>query len=340
VPITKKHYWLKAGLLIIIMVMIMVLGQCSRVLGRFEETRSMMDTYVKVVIYAEESAAPGVIDAAFARMEEVVMIASTFDSEAEAFQLNRDGYRDNPSPELVELINMSLKYSELTDGSFDITIQPLLDLWQFNPNAARQFWELDSSVQQEKINQARKLVGSDKVVVTKNRISFMTDGMEVILGGIAKGYVVDKALEVIAGMGVKSALIDAGGDIGTLGSKPNNEPWTVSLANPDDTTQSLATFNVAGRAVATSGNYERYFDPDKSVHHIMDPRTGFSASESISVTIIAEGATRADTLATSVFVMGPEDGLRLVELLDNVECFIVDANREIHLSSGLYSYLK
>ncbi|MFH1775798.1 MAG: FAD:protein FMN transferase [Chloroflexota bacterium] len=337
---TRKAYWLKAGFLIIIMVMLLVLGQCGRVLGRFEETRSMMDTYVKVVIYAEESAASGVIDAAFARMEEVVMIASTFDSEAEAFQLNQAGYRDNPSAELLELINMSLEYGELTDGSFDITIQPLLDLWQFNPDAAKQFWELDSSVQQEEINQALKLVGPDKIVLAKNRISFKVDGMEITLGGIAKGYVVDEALEVIASMGVKSALIDAGGDIGTLGSKPSNEPWTVSLVNPDDTTQSLATFNVTGRAVATSGNYERYFDPDKTVHHIMDPRTGFSASECISVTIIAEGATRADTLATGVFVMGPEDGLRLVELLDNVECFIVDANREIHLSSGLYSYLK
>jgi thiamine biosynthesis lipoprotein len=159
------------------------------------------------------------------------------------------------------------------------------------------------------------------------------------LGGIAKGYAADEALETLKNMGIKHALVNAGGDIRTLGTKPGGESWGIALVNPDDTTQSLAEFVVEGQAVTTSGNYERYFNPDKSVHHIINPKTGFSADECISVTIIAESGTRADALATGVFVLGPTDGMDLVEELDDVEALIVDISRNIFRSSGLSQYL-
>ncbi|GAI03764.1 unnamed protein product, partial [marine sediment metagenome] len=108
----------------------------------FEETRSLMGTYVRVAVYSDEETAEEAISAAFARMEEIEKIASIFDEESEAFKLNQDGYLDTPSSELLELISMSLDYSELTDGSFDITCQPLLDLWEYKPDADKQFWEL------------------------------------------------------------------------------------------------------------------------------------------------------------------------------------------------------
>ncbi len=298
-----------------------------------------MGTYVTVVVYADEEIQEEAINAAFARMDEIVKVASLFDEESETFKLNQDGYLDAPSDELSELINMSLDYSELTDGSFDVTCQPLLDLWSFKPDADKQFWELDESIQKEQINEVSKLVGFDKIVIEENRIYFKEEGMEITLSGIAKGYAVDEALNVIADMGIKYALVDAGGDIGTLGAKPDGELWTVALVNPDDTSQSLAKFVFSDESVATSGNYERYFDPEAEVGHIMDPRTGYSATDSISVTIIAESCTQADTLATGVFVMGPEDGMRLVESLDSVETFIVDSNRVIYRSSGLSDYL-
>jgi len=305
----------------------------------FEETRSMMDTYVRVVVYSDEQTAQKAITAAFDRIEEIVNIASTFDENAEAFKLNQNGYSDTPSDELLELINLSLYYSELTDGSFDITVQPLLDLWEYNPDADKQFWELDESTQKPEINKALKLVGTDQIIIKDNTISFKEEGTKITLGGIAKGYAVDEALEVLKGMGIKYALVDAGGDIGTIGSEPDNELWDIALVNPDDTSQSLATFRVSDKAVTTSGNYERYFDPEAKVGHIMDPKTGYSVTGCISVTIIADSCTQADVLATGVFVMGPEDGMRLVDSLDDVECFIVDADRIIHRSSGLSEYL-
>jgi len=335
----KKSYQIIAGLLILLVV---VLGSvtCARELPiKFEETRSLMDTYVKVVIYADEGIAEESINAAFARMEEIERIATTWDSEGEAFKLNQDGYSDAPSDELLELIRMSLDYSELTSSYFDITCQPLLDLWSYNPNSEKQFWELDEATQKAEISETSKLVGSDKIVVEENRIYFQEEGMKITLGGIAKGYAVDEALEVLRGMGIKYALVDAGGDIGTLGSKPDGELWNVALVNPDDTSQSLANFRFSDKSVATSGNYARYFDPEKKAGHILNPKTGYSANECISVTIIAENCTYADALATAVFVMGPENGMRLVESLDDVECFIVDADRVIHRSSGLPEYL-
>lgn len=335
----KKSYQVIVGLLILIIVLLGSTTCAVELPMKFEETRDLMGTYVKVVVYADEKTAEEAISAAFARMEEVVKAASIFDEESEAFKLNQDGYLDTPSDELLELINLSLYYSELTGGSFDITCQPLLDLWSYKPDADKQFWELDAATQQAAISEALKLVGSDKIVVEKNRIYFKEEGMKITLGGIAKGYAVDEALKVIKGMSIKYALVAAGGDIGTQGSKPDNELWDIALVNPDDTSQYLADFNIKDKAVSTSGNYERYFDPEKKVHHIMNPKTGYSAAGSISVTIIAENSTQADALATGVFVMGPEDGMRLVESLDKVESFIVDANRTIHQSSGLSEYL-
>jgi thiamine biosynthesis lipoprotein len=140
-------------------------------------------------------------------------------------------------------------------------------------------------------------------------------------------------------MGVKYALVDAGGDMGTINSKPDGELWNIALVNPDDTSQSLANFEFSDKSVATSGNYARYFNPEKTVHHIINPKTGYSATECISVTVIAGSPTEVDALSTSVFVMGPEVGMKLVESLDDVECLIVDADRTIHRSSGLSQYL-
>ena len=337
--VIKKFYRVIIGLLVLLIMLTMSTACTGEPPLMFEDTRSLMDTYVKIAIYSNEETAISAINAAFDRMEEIVNIATTFEEGGEAFKLNQDGYVDTPSDELSEMITIAIDYSKLTGGSFDITCQPLLDLWSHKPEADKQFWELDEDTQTARINEVSILLGSDKIVVEEDKIYFRENAMKITLGGIAKGYVVDQALEIIKDMGIKYALIDAGGDIGTLGSKPKGELWNISLANPDDTSQSLATFRIHDKSLATSGNYERYFDPEKKAGHILDPRTGYSASECISVTIIADNCMYADALATGVFVMGSEDGMALVETLDDVECLIVDADRLIHQSSGLSEYL-
>jgi thiamine biosynthesis lipoprotein len=304
-------------------------------LSKFEDTRSMMDTFVTITVYAtDEEKADAAINSAFTQMEEIERVASIFDEQSQASQLNRNGYLEAPSEDFQQLITKSLEYSRLTDGAFDITVQPLLELWEAG------LWQEPEAVQQQRINETLALVGWDKISTQDDEILFTEAGMKITLGGIAKGYAVDEALKVIKRMGIKYALVNAGGDMATLGSKPQGVPWVIALVNPDDETQSLANFNITNKAIATSGNYERYFDPERQAHHIIDPKTGYSAQECISATVIADSATQADALATAIFVMGPEAGVELIESLSNVECFIVDADRQtIHVSSGLSMYL-
>jgi thiamine biosynthesis lipoprotein len=325
--------------LVLLLFILPVLPGCAeKSLERYEDTRELMDTFVQVVVYAEEPVGQEAVDAAFTRMEEVEQVATTWDSSGEAYRLNQTGYLENASDDLLALLGLSIEYCELTGGVFDITVQPLLDLWEFNPEAEKQFWELDEATQLSAINEAMALVGCDGITIEGSSVR-IEDGMEITLGGIAKGYAADEALETLTGMGIEHALINAGGDIRTLGSKPGNEPWAIGMVNPDDTTESLATFNVAGKSVTTSGNYERYFNPDKTIHHIMDPRTGYSAGDCISVSIITTNGAMADALATAVFVLGPEQGMDLVESLDDVETLIIDKDRNIYRSSGLSAYL-
>ena len=266
-------------------------------------------------------------------MEQIEKEASIFDEDSEAFKLNQDGYLERPSADLWELITMSLQYNQITDGCFDVTVQPLLELWEGG------LWKESEEVQRSKINETLGLVGTNKIDMEGNKVWFKVEGVRITLGGIAKGYATYEALQVIRGMSIKHALVNAGGDIAALGSKPKDEPWTIALVNPDNTTQSLANFSISDKAVATSGNYTRYFDLDRKSHHIINPKTGYSANECISVTIIAENGTQADALATGVYVMGPEEGMKLVESLNGVECLIVDADRIIRHSSGLSAYL-
>ncbi len=324
---------------LVLCIILLVPASCTgEQLERFEETRSLMDTFVTVVIYASPDTGQGSIDAAFTRMEEIETIATTWDSKGEAYRLNETGYLADPSEELHELIELSLEYNGITDGCFDITVQPLLDLWEYDPDSEKQFWEMDESDQLSAIDTAMNLVGSDRIILDGNSIG-LKEGSSITLGGIAKGYAADEALAVLENLGINHALVNAGGDIRTLGTKPGGKGWEIALVNPDDTTQSLAGFVVDSMAVTTSGNYERYFNPDKSAHHIINPKTGFSADECISVTIIAESGTQADAMATGVFVLGPDDGMNLVEKLDDVEALIVDTSRNIHQSSGLSQYM-
>jgi len=330
----KQRYRIIASVLILLIAALGATSCLSKPLLKFEETRSMMDTFITITVYsADEKTAEEAIGAAFVRMEEIERIASIFDEQSEASQLNRDGYLEAPSDDLLKLVTISVDYSHITDGYFDITVQPLLDLW------AGGLWQESAEIQQSRIDETLELIGWDKINIADNGVYFESEGMKITLGGIAKGYAVDEALDTLKDIGIKHALVNAGGDMATLGSKPEGEPWVIALVNPDDTSQSLATFSFSDKAITTSGNYERYFDPEKTVHHIINPKTGYSAQECISVTIIAENATQADALATGVFVMGPDNGIKLVELLDNVECLIVDANRMIHRSSGLAEYL-
>lgn len=332
----KKVLELAILVLIVIFILssVFILSGCTSKLQRFEDTREKMGTFVNIIIYSAEADAAKILDDAFLKIDELNKIASNYDKESSVSILNQNGIIENAPKELIEIISLSKEYNKKTMGAFDITVDPLLKLW------SEGLWEESKEVQQQKISETLELVDSDKIIIDGSTIKFAVPGMSVTLGGVAKGYIVDKVIELIKSYGVKNALVNAGGDIATLGSKPDGELWSVSLENPDNTSEKIVEFAFANKAIATSGNYYRYFDPTKEAHHIIDPRTGYSAdSGCISSTIIADNATIADILATAVFVLGPQDGLKVVEGLDNVEAFIIDEEKNFHKSSGIDKYI-
>lgn len=333
----KKSFKIALVFLLLFLSGSMAAGCTTETPKLYEETRTMMDTFIRIAVIAKEEIAQKAINAAFTRFQEIEQIATSWDSDGEAYQLNETGYLENPSSELVEMLELSIECNELTDGYFDITVQPLLDIWKFVPDAEQQFWELDRETQQARIDEVMGLVGSDRIIIEDGSVRLL-EGSEITLGGIAKGYAADKAIEIISGMGIKHALVDAGGDMKTLGLNPDGQRWNVAMVNPEDTTQFLADFYVTGMAVTTSGNYVRYFSPDKTANHILNPKTGFSTVGCVSVTVITETGAISDALSTAIMAMGLEKGMALVESLDDVEALIVDSDFTIHESSGLSNY--
>lgn len=327
--------WQISGVIcaLIIITCSLVGGACSQTaLSAFSETRALMDTFITVTVYApDKDSAEAAFDAAFERMSQIEQAASIYLEAAEAYQLNARGFIEGASDDLKNLVEQSVEYGELTGGYFDITVQPVLELWESG------LWKETLQVQQERVSEAMELVGYDKIVLNGDSISLQPE-MKITLGGIAKGYAAGEALRVLENLGIKHAVVNAGGDSATLGKKPDGSGWLASLKNPDDSTQWIAAFSLEGDSIATSGNYERYFSPDKQVSHLLNPLTGFSESNCISVTIITPRAELADALATAVFVMGPAEGLSFVNSLDGVECMIIDNDRQIHRSSGLNKY--
>ena len=324
------------GSLAIVASVLGLAGCANRRLSRYESSRQVMGTFSTISVYADsEESGKEAIDSTFARISEIESKASIYDTSAEAYRLNQDGYLENPSPDLLNLLKSSKDCYYLTNGSFDITIQPLLDLWENDS-----LWQQDEWTQQQEVDKALKLVGMDKVDIKDYGIYFNRDGMKITLGGIAKGYAASEALKTLEDLGIKNALVDIGGDMSALGAKADGKLWHVALVNPDNTSQHLAAFDFADKSVVTSGNYQRYFTPDKEVHHIIDPVTGFSANNGcISATIITADGTLADALATAVCIMGPESGTELVESIDGVECLLVDNEGTIRKSSGISDYM-
>lgn len=285
-----------------------------------------MDTWVSITVFdSEEGHAQAAMDAAFSRMATVVAIASSFDPSAEVACLNTAGRLNSPSPELIDIIEQALNIFDISRGAFDITIEPLLDLWQYDPVAETQFWDLPSDAQEQAIASTMSVIGADLLVLKydPNVGIELVPGMKITLGGIAKGYVVDQGLQILKEQGIQHALIDAGGDIAVAGGKPSGEPWEIALRDPNDEGNVLTQFELIDGAIATSGNYLRYFDPAAQVGHIIDPRTGYSAHRASSATVIALTCTEADALATAVFVLGPADGIKMIDQLASVEAMVL-----------------
>lgn len=314
------------------MICALVLSGCGGGLKEFSDKRMLMGTVFEIKIFArDESSAGKSISEAFDEISRLEKIFSVFIPDSEVSKLNGSGI-DAVSSEMLELMKISKYYSEISAGAFDITVLPLIELWKNSKKEGK----MPSTAAIEK---AKKLVCSKKILIDgKNkRITFAEKGMKVDFGGIAKGYAVDRAYELLKKNGVEAGMVNAGGNMRVWGDRV----WNVALQNPRDKTEYVTVLRLKNESVATSGDYERYFFLDKKrVSHIINPLSGYSADKSISATIITKNATDADALSTAVFVLGPEKGIGLIEKIKNAECLVIDNKRKIHKSFEFDKYEK
>lgn len=283
---------------------------CQQQQPIFKETRMMMGTFVEVTSAHKEAA--GI---AFSEIQRIESLLSKYVPESEISRLNNQG-SITASPETRQILQKAQEFYKFSNGAFDVTIGPLLDLWGFSDKKYRRPQDAEIAKALESVGSRHILIGDDTVELNKT-------GMKIDLGAIAKGYAVDMAVKRLKSRGIDSALINAGGDIFCLGNK-GGSPWRIAIKHPAKT-GFVKYLNLQNKAVATSGGYEQYFNSNgKALTHIIDPRRGLPVeNKTVSVTVITEDCLTADAIATIAFVEG-RSGIERLKKAFNAEILLWD----------------
>ena len=294
-------------------------------------TEAIMGTRCAVELWSEDKAkGDAAISSVFDDMKRIDHLMSTWKEDTEISLVNREGSKHpvKISRELFQLLQVSVKYSELTHGAFDITYASVGYLYDFKKGVHPDQKAIDAAL--PGINWRHMILDAKKTTVY-----FTRPGMRIDLGGIAKGYSVDRGIEILQKQGITRAMVNAGGDTRIIGDR-FGKPWVVGVRDPDHEGKVFLRLPLTDTAFSTSGDYERYFDEDgKRFHHIIDPKTGDSARKCRSVTIISGNATRTDALTKSVFIMGPEEGIAFINTLPDVDAVAVAPDGRVIYSKGL-----
>jgi thiamine biosynthesis lipoprotein len=310
--------------------------------------REVMGTFARIVAAAKEaSTARKCIEAGFDEMRRIDSVMSDYKPDSELSKVNREAFA-NPvkvGPELFGILHKSVEFSQLSGGAFDITVGPLVDLW-------RKAGEANSMPDESAVADVKARVGYEKLILDANAMTvrFAVEGMRLDLGGIAKGYSVDKAVEVMQRNGAIAGMVDSGGNIRCFGKPVNKDAWLIGIQDPGsaglseiETGEVLMVLKLNDMAVATSGDYRRFVTvAGKKVSHIIDTNTGEGAGKLSSDTIIAKTAVDADALSTAVNVLGPDKGLALIESFPDTEAILIPSNAEGKYikTSGAQEYIQ
>ena len=299
--------------------------------GWLNRDEAIMGTAIRVELWSDDRArGEAAIAAVIDEMQRIDRAMSPYKPRSELSLINRDAAkRAVPiSAEMYELIERSIQFSELSAGAFDITYAGVGHLYDYRQHVR----PTDAQIEH-----ARRAVGYQKLVLdSRSRtIRFARQGVRIDLGGFAKGYAVDNAAAILARHGITNAIVSAGGDSRVLGDR-RGRPWTIAIRDPRRAGAVVAVLPLEDVAISTSGDYERFFERDGvRCHHIIDPKTGTSPASVHSVTILAADGLTTEGLSKSVFVMGAERGMRLIETQPGADAVIVDAAGALHFSSGL-----
>ena len=296
-----------------------------------KDVRLIMDTYVSIYAIGPQQTTAPAIELAFQKMEEIDRKFSSHNPGSPVYEFNQTG-KPISDPEIVSVVARALEISKKTNGAFDITIAPIIDMWGFYKDDSPQIPDA------HKLSEALQRIGYQYLQIKDGVLTKTRDDLQIDLGGIAKGYNILQASEILRKNGVVSALIDAGGDVNAIGQK-GNAPWKVGIRNTraPGLMGYLAASDVA---ILGSGDYERFFIRDgKRYHHIINPKTGYPADELSGITIIYEDPMLADAWATTAFVLGPEKGLEAIENIAGMEAIMVTTSGQKILTKGLKNQL-
>ncbi len=296
---------------------------------KVSRTRLAMGTFVSMTLmHPSKDQAEEAMERAFAEINRLERVLSRYDGSTPVSALNREGVLKDVPPEVAEVLRHSLRFNRLTAGNFDVTVKPLVDLFKEKVGEKKTF------PTDQEIKDLRNLIGSQNIDFNEKAISFRKPGMGVTLDGIAKGYIIDSAADVLCSCSIQNFLINGGGDIRTRGSKGDNHPWVIAIQDPLKRQKYPDMVQMRDGCIATSGNYEAYFDEEKMFHHIVDPQTGLSPRIANSVSVTARTNMEAEALAVSVFVMGPREGTEFINSLPYCESLVVARDGTLLKSKG------
>lgn len=333
----KRIFTVLAVLAILVIVMFFLKQTGTSTTGKepITATDYKLNTYVTITIYDSKDTA--LLDDCMDICDKYELLFSRTNPESELYQLNHgllpvsaDGYY-TVSNELFEIIKTGKEYSTLSGDAFAIAVEPLTSLWNFTDGT-------NIIPSQEAIDTVLPLLNSEDILLREpNRIAFAKEGMGIDLGGIAKGYIADRIKEYLLSENVNSALIYLGGNVLCVGEKESG-PFSIGIEKPFDADgTAAAVIQVSDMSVVTSGTYERYFEKGgRLYHHILDKNTGYPVTNNLTaVTIITASSTDADALSTTCFSLGLEEGLALLNSMENTEGLFITEDGNIYYTDGL-----
>jgi thiamine biosynthesis lipoprotein len=298
----------------------------------YKETQFLMDTIIEITAYGDNS--EQAVHAAFQEFARLHDITNNFDENSQVSRVSKMAGKQKVQvdPDLVKIVKRSNELSDLVDGTFDVSIGPLTELWGIGRKG-------DFIPQQEEIDRVLSLVNYHFVQVDEvaNTIYLEKPGMKLDLGGIAKGYATDRAIDALKAQGITSALVNAGGDIRVIGNKPDKTPWRIGVQHPRNSDGVIAKLALTSwDTMESSGDYQRFIMKDGIRYsHILDPRTGRQPNEVTSVTMVMNSSRDADVLSTALFIVGVEKGLTILEQFPGAEAIWVTADGTVIASPGL-----
>ncbi len=296
-----------------------------------QRTDAVMGTRIYVEVWAEDAAqGEAAIDAVMAEMRRIDDLMSHYKPESQLSRINARAVQEpvQVDPELFDLIKLSTHFSEITEGAFDITYASVGHLYDY-PHHVKPT--------EEQIRAALPGVNWRNLLLdpVNHTVRFEHEGMRIDLGGIGKGYAVDRGIAILQARGFQHAVVTAGGDSRIIGDRMGR-PWVVGIRNPDDRNKVVTRIPIVNSAMSTSGDYERYFDENGvRYHHIIDPHTGHSASKVRSATILGPTATQTDGMSKTAFVLGAEKALEIINRMPEYDAIFVTPDGRVLYSNGL-----